>query len=234
MRVDSGSSLPTPGPQNTGLELRSSVWPASTAPSPCSAAIGSHEAADAHPKSASTFESRRPTEMLHGGRLANVLLADPTSPLRQARAQGWRAQAANSKPGTCKGRDALRATLRPAPSPLYRSGVSRRAWRHLFARRGAAPWPTTACTGRAGPGLQHQARRSLPQRTRSLPRESAEHWASAARARPSRAPRPRPADKRVCPSTKRPRQLQALVGWPLGPYPPPTGRKASTTRSHVQ
>ena len=202
----------------------------STAASPCSAALGSDEAADAHLMSASTFESRRPTEMLHGGRLANVLPADSTSTLRQAQAQGRRAQARASDLVPCKARDALRAT---AATRTMRTSHERCFVPHVPAptsvRRGAAPWPTTFRWGASARGSSTMPAGVPPGRTRSLPRESAEHWASAARADlHERLPRS-PADKRVCPSTKRPRQLQALVRRPRDDAKRPVCRRSASS-----
>ena len=121
----------------------------SSAASPCSAALRSSEAADAHLKSASAFENPRSAEMLHGGRPANVLTADSTSTLRQAHAQGRRAQTCASDLEPCKARDALRATgaTRAMPTSHERCFAPHVPAPTSF-RRGAAPWPTTSAGAR--------------------------------------------------------------------------------------
>ena len=78
----------------------------------------------------------------------------------------------------------------------------------VTARRVAARTATTTVTLRGRRGMDTP-------RTDPILCTDAEHWASAARADlHERIPRS-PADERVCPSTKRPRQLQALVLRPL-------------------
>ena len=130
----------------------------SSAASPCSAALRSDEAATAHLTSASTAESRRSAEMLTVAAWLTSSPGEPTSTLRQARAQGRRAHSRAFGLDPCKARDALRAT---AATRTMRTSHARSFVPHVRA-------PTTVSgaarrlglrppLGRAGPGLQHHA-----------------------------------------------------------------------------